>query len=142
MAQLVEEDSVRFVFCFDCKLEGMGVALGRRLKLSPRRDIADVALDHFGWADKIDITNELDLDFPAGLRAERQIFVTDVLLGLQLFESGLVRYDVFEETDLPQLEADYAFERIVEQIEQKRIHVDDLATVGVENQDAVLRGFE
>jgi hypothetical protein len=40
------------------------------------------------------------------------------------------------------LEADYAFERIVEQIEQKWIHIDDLAAVGIENQDAVLRGFE
>src|SRR6202011_2282341 len=142
IAQLVEKHTVRFIFCFDCELERMGVALGRRLKFSPRGDIADVALDYFGWADKVDITNELDLNFPAGLRAERKIFVTDVLLGLQFLERCLVRCDVFEQTDLPELEADYAFERIVEQIEQKWIHIDDLAAVGVEDQDAVLRGFE
>jgi hypothetical protein len=40
------------------------------------------------------------------------------------------------------LEANYAFERIVEQIEQEWIHIDDPAAVGVENHDSVLRGFE
>src|SRR4029453_18707899 len=96
--------------CFDCKLERMGVALGCRLKFSPRGDIADVALDHFGLADKVDITNKLDLDFLAGFRTKRKIFVTDVLVGLQFFERGLVRCDIFEQADLPELEADYAFE--------------------------------
>src|ERR1700730_9256406 len=120
----------------------MGVALGRRLKFSPRGNIADVALDHFGGTDKVDITDKLDLDLLAGPRAERQIFVPDVLFCLQFFESGLVRCDVFEQADLPELEADYAFKRIVEQIEQKWIHIDDLAAVGVEDQYAVLRGFE
>src|ERR1700736_56536 len=142
IAQLVEKHSVRFIFCFDCELKCMGVALGRRLKFSPGGDIADVALDHFGWADKVDITDKLHLDLFASLRPERQIFVTDVLLRLQLFEGGLVRCDVFEQADLPELEADYAFERIVEQIEQKWIHIDDLAAVGVEDREAVLRGSE
>ena len=88
----MEEYSIRFISCFACELERMGMALGRRLKFSPRGDIADVALDHFGWADKVDIADKLDLDLLAAFSAQRQIFVADVLLCLQLFESGLVRF--------------------------------------------------
>ena len=40
------------------------------------------------------------------------------------------------------LKTDHAFKRILEQIEEKWIYVDDLAGIRVENQDAILRGFE
>jgi hypothetical protein len=61
---------------------------------------------------------------------------------LKRFESGLIRCDVFELADLPEPETDHAFERIVQQIEEKWIYIDDLAGIRVENQDAILRGFE
>ena len=67
------------------------MALGRRLKFSPRTDIAYVALNHFDRTDKVNVTDKLDLDLLASLRAEREIFVPDVLLCLQRFESGLIR---------------------------------------------------
>ena len=76
------------------------------------------------------------------LRAQRVIFVTDVFFRLELGEGGLVRGDILEQADLPKLEADDAFERIIEQIEEKWIYIDDPAVSRIENQDAILRGFE
>src|SRR4029077_2720296 len=99
-------------------------------------------LDHFARADKINTTNKLDMDLLASLGAKWAVFVPDVLFSLQLRERGLIRSDVFKQADLPELEADDAVEGIVEQIEQKGIHVDNPATVGVEDQDAVLGRFE
>src|SRR4029077_20617442 len=111
--QLVREHGDHLISCSACELDRVGVAFGCRLKFSQHADIADVALDHFGCADKVDVADKLDLDLLAALRAERVVFVPDVLLCLQLLESGLIRCNVLEQADLPELEADYAFERIV-----------------------------
>src|ERR1043166_3714907 len=138
----MREHSDHFISCPDCELERCGVALGCCLKFGPRADIADVALDHFVRPDKVNITDKLDLDFFAGLRAKRQILVPDVLVCLQRFESSLIRCNVFEQTDLPELEAGHAFERIIEKTKQKCIHIDDLAVIRVKNQDPTLRSFE
>ena len=58
------------------------------------------------------------------------------------FEGGVIRSDVFEQTDFPELQADDVFEWVIEQIEQKRIRIDDFAGVRVENQNAVLRSLK
>src|SRR6059058_4499886 len=73
---------------------------------------------------------------------ERKVFVANVLIPLQGFESGLIRCDVFELTDLPESPADHVFEWIVEQIEQKGIYIDYLAGIRVKYQNAVLRSFK
>ena len=76
----MREHSDRFVSCSAREFECIGVDLGRRLQFSPRADIADVALNHLARSDKVNITDKLDLDFLPGFRAERQIFVPDVLV--------------------------------------------------------------
>jgi hypothetical protein len=49
------------------------------------------------------------------------VLVADVFVGLQLGERGLVPCDVVEKPNLPELVADDAVERVVQQIEEERI---------------------
>ena len=70
------------------------------------------------------------------------VLVADVFLRLELGEGGFIRVDIVEKTDLPKLKTDDALERIVEQIEEERIRIDDFACVSVKNQDPILRGLE
>ena len=134
----------QFISSFARTLKRIRLALGRRLRCSPhaRADIADVTLNYLSGIDKVDITDKFYLDMLAGSGAKRAVLVPDVALFLQLCESGLICGDIFEQADVTELEADDAFKRIIEQIEQKWIHIDDLAAAGIENQDSILSGFE
>ena len=136
------ENADHVIFCFSRDLERLDAVLGRRLNFRTLADVADVALDHFLRADEVDITNKLDRHDFAALRAQRMVLVADVFLLLELGEGRFIRVDIVEQTDLPKLKTDDALERIVEQIEQERIRVDDFAGVCVENQDPILRGLE
>jgi hypothetical protein len=107
-----------------------------------RADIADIALDHFIGPDEVNITDKLDVNFPTRFATERKVFVPNVLIPLQRLESGLIRCNVLELTNLPESLADHVFEWIVEQIEQKGIYIDYLAGVRVEYQNAVVRSFK
>ena len=65
-------------------------------RFRPLADIPNVALDHLLRPDKVNVTDKLNLDFPSRFGAEREVFVADILIGLQRFERSLVRRDVFE----------------------------------------------
>ena len=81
-----------------------------------RPDIADGALHHFVGSDEVNITNKVDLSFFTCFASERKVFVPEVLVPCQCFESGLIRCNGLEVTNIPQRAADHAFEWIVEQI--------------------------
>ena len=105
-------------------------------------NIANIALDHFVRADEVNITDKLDVNFLTCFAAERKVFIANVLIPLQRLESGLIRCNVFELTNLPESQTDYVFEWIVEQIQQKGIYIDYLTGICVKYQNAVLRSFK
>jgi hypothetical protein len=107
-----------------------------------RAHIADIALDHFVGPDEVNVTDKFDVNFLTCFAAERKVFVANILIPLQRLESGLIRCNVFKQTNLPESLADHVFEWIVEQIEQKGIYIDYLAGIRVKYQNAVLRSFE
>ena len=64
-------------------------------------DVADIALHGQTIAHRIGIADEFDFPVLAVFALQRQVFVTDVALGLQFAKRGPVLLDVLEEADLP-----------------------------------------
>ena len=140
--QLVGKHGNDVVSHFPCDLDRSYSEVSRLLNIRALADIADVALDHTPGADIVDIADELHRNYASASGPERMVFIADVFIGLELSEGGLIRVDVVEKADLPKLEADDAFKRVVEQVEEERIYIDDSAVLAIENQDPVLRGFK
>src|ERR1700730_3525555 len=105
-------------------------------------DVADIALDDVLAIDQINVTDELDLDVLSAPRDQGKVFIADILIVLQLLEGLFVCGDILELADFPELESDDFPKLVVQKIEQKRICIDDLARLAIENQDSVLRRFE
>ncbi len=119
-----------------------GDAIAGNAELIARADVADVALDHFARADVVDIADEFDPDRFAAFRAERQIFVANVLVSLEHLESFVTRGDILELADFPKMQTDQSLKWIIQQIEQEWIRIDDLSTLRIRDQDSVLSRLE
>ncbi|MEI9892508.1 MAG: hypothetical protein WDN28_00930 [Chthoniobacter sp.] len=66
----------------------------RFLGFGPLRDVAHVTLDDLGVPLPINVADKLHGNRAAIARFQRQVFVADTPLSLQLLELGLVGYDV------------------------------------------------
>ena len=106
------------------------------------RDVANVALDHVARTGLIHVADKLHGNLAAVLRFQRQVFVADIPVLLQLLELGLVGHDVLERAKFPDGCSDQFAMGKAQQLDQERVHVADSPRVGFENQDAILRGFK
>ena len=61
---------------------------------------------------------------------------------MQCLHGTLVGGLVTEDADFPEFLANEIFARVVEQLEHERVDVGDLAGGGIEDEDAVVGGFE
>jgi hypothetical protein len=75
-------------------------------------------------------------------RDQRQVFIADVLIVLELLEGLFVGRDVLELSDFPELKTDDFPKGKIQEIDQKRICVDDLACFAIEDENSVLGRFE
>ena len=73
-------------FHFLSHLELMFNLLVLRLGTLALGDVTDVALDHFGLADAIHVTDEFNVDEAPVMGLKRQVLVADIFLLLQLPE--------------------------------------------------------
>ena len=103
---------------------------------------ANVALNNLPLFDPVNIAYELNLDLFSVAPSKWKVVVTDIFVLLEFLEGRLIGGDVFELPNLPELAAAEFFKRVIKQIDQKWIHVHDLAAVGIEDQDSVLSGFK
>jgi hypothetical protein len=110
----------------------------RGLGPPPRRDVADIALDHPLPVHQVDVADELHLAPFAGGGLQRQVLVADILVLLQFQKLGLVGDGVPEEAQLPDGLAHKLVIGIAEQADQKRIYVHHQPGLGVQDQNAVL----
>ena len=102
-----------------------------RLELLALRDVADVALDDGVLPLGVDVADELHVDLRAGLGLERQVFVADVALLLQLLHRGLAGLRVLEQADLPQLLAQQFGVFVAQQLVEERIGVRDAGALRI-----------
>jgi hypothetical protein len=91
---------------------------------------------------RVDVADELDRDHFAALRAQRVISRSGYIPGIGAARRRPCSPDIGKEPDLPKLEIDDAVERILEQIKQVRVRVDDPAIEPVKDQDAILRSLK
>ena len=103
----------------------------------PNVALYDLALIHL-----VDVADKFDLDPLSLLGLERQIFVANITLRLQLTESGPALCLISEETDLPEFLADEFFLRITQHLFDERIGIEDFPSDGIEDEDGILGGFE
>ena len=106
------------------------------------RDVADVALDHVAVAGLIHVADKLHGNLAAVFRFQRQVFVEDIALLVQLLEPGLIGHDVLERAQFPDGCADQFVVGKTQQLDQEMVHISDSPRVGSQNQDAFLRRFE
>ena len=99
-------------------------------------------LDHPLVPDGVHVADELHLDAPAVVRPQRQILVADVPFLLERPERHLIRLDVVEQADLPQLLPDQLVAGVAEQGGQERVRVEHPSGHRVDQQDAVLGRLE
>ena len=105
-------------------------------------DVADVALDDLVVVFLVDVADEFDGDVPAVVVEQREVFVADASDLKEPEHGGLVFRDIAEDADLPELLADEIGEGVPEELEHEAVGVDDFSRVGVEDENAVVRGFE
>lgn len=90
----------------------------------------------------IEVADELHVDPAPVLRLQWQIVVTDIAVGLQLFENAACGGFVFEEADLEKFFADEVGVGVAEELHHEGIRVDDFSGRGIDNENAVARGFK
>ena len=105
-------------------------------------DVADVALDDRAVVLLIHVGDHLDGVLAAVAVEQRLILIPDRAAFLESFHGGLALGLVVEHADLPKLLADEMLARVVEQPEHERVDIGDSAALLVENEDAVVSGFE
>jgi len=90
----------------------------------------------------INVADELHHNLKTLLRFQRQIFVADIFLLLQLFQHRLVGLEDLERAEFGDGFADQFMVRKTQQFNQERICIGDASRFSVQNQDPVLRRFE
>src|SRR5450432_728403 len=126
-SQFVRKCGEKFVFRLDCHLQGGQVRPRSILHFRAGADIADIALNDVPAIDQVNVTDELDLDLFSTLRDQWEVFIANILVFLQLLKSVFVGCDVFELAELPEHESDDFPKGVIQEVEQKRVHIDDLA---------------
>src|SRR5688500_19470306 len=105
-------------------------------------NVPNVALNHSPLIHLLDVDHKFHVDPLSLLGLERQIFIANIALRLQLTESGPAFCLISKETDLPEFLADEFFLRITQQLFDERIGIEDFASAGLEDEDGILGGFE
>jgi len=101
-------------------------------------DVADIALDDLLAARFIDVADEFHLDQPPVFCSERQIFIADIFIFLQVLEGMLAGFDILECTHFPDFFFYELFSRIFQHIDQERIDIGDRSALGIQDQNPVL----
>src|SRR4029450_9323933 len=112
------------------------------LKAAPFGDVPNVALNDLTLIHLVDVADKFDFDPLSLLGFERQIFVANITLRLQLTESGLALCLISEESNLPEFLADKFLLRIAQHLFDERIGVEDFPGVSIEDEDGILGGFK
>src|SRR5207249_1995542 len=87
----------------------------------------------------IEITDELDFMTLAGFVLERQVFVSDKMLLLDLPKGRSAGFFILEQPDFPKFLADQLLAGIAQEFGHERIGVGDFARRRIENQNSVAR---
>ena len=140
-----EEDVFGAVGGFGFDAEGLFVdqhGFAFALELLAGADVADVALDDLAIVLFVDVADEFDGDVAAIAVLQGEIFVADGAGFEQLEHGGFVFGDVGEDADFPEFLADEIRERKAEDVEEEAVGVDDFPRVGIDEQNAVVSGFQ
>ena len=105
-------------------------------------DVADVALDDGVVVFLVDVADEFDGDAAAGVISEGEVFVADVAVAHGVFHGAFTGLGVGKDADFPEFLADEMFFGEAEEVEDEGIDVFDFGGCGVEDEDAVVSGFE
>src|SRR4030095_7109448 len=116
--------------------------VGLPLQATAFASVSNVALYDLALIHLVDVADKFDVDPLSLLGFERQIFVANITLRLQLTESGLALCLMSEEPDLPEFLADEFLLRIAQHLFDERIGVEDFPGVGIEDEDGMLGGFK
>src|SRR4030095_14045986 len=112
------------------------------LEAAPFGDVPNVALNDLALIHLVNVAYKFDFDPLSLLGFERQIFIANITLRLQLTESDPTLCLISEKSDLPEFLADEFFLRIAQHLFDERIGVEDFPGVGIEDKDGILGGFE
>ncbi len=140
-----EEDILGAIGSFGFEAEGFfigehGFALA--LKDFAGADVADVALDDFFIVFLVDVADEFDGDVAAVAIEEGEILVANAAEFHEGDHCGFIFGDITEDADLPEFLTDEIGEGVTEEVEDEAIGIDDFSGIGIEDEDAVVSGFE
>ena len=105
-------------------------------------DVTDIALNHLGSINRVDVAYKLHVNSPTVFGFKRQILVADNPLRLERTKSGPGGGNILKRADFPEFLAHELTVRIAQHLNQKWVHVGDLPSLEIENQYSIFGGFK